>query len=438
MPSRCGASLRHRRLSEPSSRSFERASTISGRVRLIRGGVGGSTLRPLLGSDTDTRSHMQGAHLDRARVFARLALSGATMALVAAAALPIAAAHATAQSGTLSMVASTASPAVGDTISVTFNVSGGDHVHAVRLAVAYNASVLQVVDYDAGASGIQIAPGVFPGGDSAGTVLQNSASGGVISYQYALAGANETAGSGTVATVQFQAIANGNAGLTWNTAQIIDAGSSAVSVNNSAATIVVGGVAAAATNTVAPIASGTPAATDTPAATSTPTQDAASATASPTVAATGTPDATATFATTGTATATAHTSSDEHAGRDRDAAADRGPEQQWRDADRTPARRAAAAVRAGRLGERAAECGERRSAHAIVEMDILRCRLDACRRRLVLHVCASCRRPAHRAPRPPRPETPPPVLAIARHASASVAGARAPRRGHSRTPMHRR
>lgn len=128
-------------------------------------------------------------------------------------------------------------------------------------------------------------------------ILQNTAGAGTIAYQYSLPGDETDSGTGTVATVQFLALADGNANFTWQTAQLTDEDGVPVSAGGNVASLVVGG------------ASPTPGVTDTPtpvpAATETPTG--IPATETPTVAPTGTAEATstATAAATSSATSTA-------------------------------------------------------------------------------------------------------------------------------------
>jgi hypothetical protein len=235
---------------------------------------------------------MQGRPSTRALGFARLLSSGAACLLAAVALLPSRATAAPA--GALSMNPTNTAIDVGDTVSITFDLSGGLDVHSVHIGVTYNASVLQAVDADAGASGVQVLPGPFPGDDLVGVVLTNSVSGGpgsgIINYQYELDGAAEVSGDGTVATVQFVGIAPGNANLSWSTRQIRDANDVLTTPSASAAIVVVGNVAPPPTDTPGP--------TDTPAPSVTPTLTPAASTTS-SVTPTRTPTATP-----GTATAT--------------------------------------------------------------------------------------------------------------------------------------
>lgn len=227
--------------------------------------------------------------------------------LLAAAALALFAAFApapaeSAPSGALSMNPSNNAIDVGDTVSITFDISGGVDVHAVHLGVTYNASVVQVVDADAAASGTQVLPGPFPGTDTEGAVLQNSVSGGIINYQYELDNADEVSGGGTLATVQFVALASGNANLSWSTRQLRDGNDVTSTPSASAAVLVVGNTEPIPTDTPEPAATDTPAATATHTAAATGTATATrTVTATPTITATGTPAATNTPAPTSTA-----------------------------------------------------------------------------------------------------------------------------------------
>jgi hypothetical protein len=219
-------------------------------------------------------------------MLARHSLSGGAaiavlLAVTATFALPAAAAPA----GTLSMNPSSNSLEVGDTVAITFDVDGSIDVHRVAIAVTYNASVIQAVDANAGAPGMQILPGAFPGTDTEGAVTQNSVSAGIINYQYELDGSAEVSGDGTIATVQFLAVANGNANLAWSVRTFADGNDATTTPSASAAVIAVGAVP---TNT--------PALTDTPASTQTNTS---------TPVPTDTPDGTSTPTRTPTATRTA-------------------------------------------------------------------------------------------------------------------------------------
>jgi len=245
---------------------------------------------------------MQGSHHHRARTLARLSFAGAVFSLLAAVLLPSGHASA-APGGTLSMNPSNVSLNIGDTVSVTLDITSATNLNEVILGVSYDAAVLQVVDADLSSPGTtEILPGSFPGDNTQGTILLNSVGSGIINYQYALTGANEATGSGTAATVQFQAIADGNANIAWVAKQFYDSSSALTTAAGSVAVIVVGGPAPTdtptptrtatqtPTDTATATATGTPVATDTPAATGTATPtSSASPTRTPTPTVTRTP-----------------------------------------------------------------------------------------------------------------------------------------------------
>ena len=245
---------------------------------------------------------MQGSHLHRVQWIARLSLSGAVLMLLAALATyaPAPAAEA-APGGSLSMSPGNSSISVSDTIGITMDVAGGSNIHRVLLTVTYNPVVVSVVDADGGAGGTQILPGAFPGTTGVGNVLQNSAGAGTITYEFALNSAGaEASGNGTVATVQFQAIAVGNANIQWSTVQFTDgAAANSTPSGNTAAVLMVGVPVATSTSvpTNTPTQTGTPTQTSTPGPTDTPIPG---ATSTPTPDGTSTPDGTTTATSTGT------------------------------------------------------------------------------------------------------------------------------------------
>jgi hypothetical protein len=246
---------------------------------------------------------MQGRHRSRARLLARLSLTAGALALAAASLYLLPTAEA-APAGSITMNPPNASLNAGDTVSLTFDVSGGVDIHRVAIGLQYNTSVLQVVDADAAAAGTQILPGPFPGTDAEGAVTQNNVSAGIINYQFELDGANEVSGSGTIATVQFAAVANGNANLSFSLRQFGDGNDVNFTPTASAAVVVVGGTAALPTVTLTP----TPFPSTTPSATSTSAAASATATSATSATPTRTPTRTVTAAAaTSTATAPAGT-----------------------------------------------------------------------------------------------------------------------------------
>jgi hypothetical protein len=206
---------------------------------------------------------MQGAQATRARMFARLSVAGGVLALLIAALAPAPAVAA--PSGSFTMDPPAASLNLGDTVSVTLDLNNAVDVNRVNIAVTYNTAVLEVIDADAGTPGVQILPGPFPGDETAGSVLQNSVSGGTITYQYQLNGVAVAAGTGTVATVQFATIAEGNGNIAWTAHQLVDGNGATMNAPATPASIVVGGPASPVPTSTPP-----PQPTDTPAPTQTP------------------------------------------------------------------------------------------------------------------------------------------------------------------------
>ncbi len=213
---------------------------------------------------------------------------------------PAHSAHA-APAGTVTMSPSDVYLQVGESIAITLIVSGGQDIHEVHLALAYNSAVVQVIDANAGQPGVQILPGPFPASDDPGVVLQNTAGGGSITYQYSLPGNETDSGTGTVATVQFLALADGNANFTWQTAQLTDEDGVPVSAGGNVASLVVGGVPPTPGVTDTPTTAPAPTETPTGVPTETPTAIATGTTAATSTATAAT---TATVATTSTAAAT--------------------------------------------------------------------------------------------------------------------------------------
>ncbi len=233
---------------------------------------------------------MHGSHAGRASTAARLSLAGATLCLLAGLSAGSTGRVAeAAPSGTLAMSPGNSSIDNGDDISITLDVVGGVNVHRVLLGVTFNPVVVQAVDANAGAGGIQILSGAFPGTTVVGNVLQNNVNNttGTITYEYTLTNpASQVSGDGTVATVLFHAIAPGNANLQWTTGQFTDnASASSASSSNTAAVLMVGQAVPTSTPSPTGTATHTPTVTDTPAPTDTPVPG-ATETATPTATAT--------------------------------------------------------------------------------------------------------------------------------------------------------
>jgi hypothetical protein len=234
---------------------------------------------------------LQGVQSGPRRLAASVCAAAATLCLLAALAL---APHAEASaSGTLTMSPPTSSIRAGETVAVTIDLGNAVNVHEVDVYITYDAAVLSVVDADPATAGTQMLPGPFFSAAGPGTVTQNSAGGGVLRYGYRLNASAEASGSGTLATVEFQGIAAGDAKLRFGTVTLKDAQFAQSSPDTSGGSITVGGSDSAAAVTDTP--------TDTPTAVAS-ASDTATPSASATTAGTSTPTATANS--TGTATPT--------------------------------------------------------------------------------------------------------------------------------------
>lgn len=239
---------------------------------------------------------MQGWHRAGAPGWARPLLISGVLLLLALALMPATPAAA-APSGTITMNPPSSTLQAGNVIFVTIDLDVTTVNRAV-IGISYDTTVLQVIDADSGTAGTQILPvsaGLFTGG----TVLQNSVSSGVITYEYQFAGTSQVTGSGTLATVQFQALANGSGNLTFTVRQLVDGSSVAANGTATAASIYVG-TPPTSTPTPTDTPTNTPVATNTPGPTNTPT-----VTRTPTATRTVTPTGTVTSTRTPAPTATA-------------------------------------------------------------------------------------------------------------------------------------
>jgi hypothetical protein len=142
----------------------------------------------------------------------------------------------------------------GDNLFITIDVNGGADVQQVDFALGFDPNIVQAIDADPMAPGVQILAGSFPGSSSEGTVLQNAVNAGVIHYAYALSPGDVRSGSGTAATVQFVAVANGDAKLHWLARELIDNGGSAMTPPAATAQLFVGSDAPTAPATSVPTA----------------------------------------------------------------------------------------------------------------------------------------------------------------------------------------
>lgn len=205
--------------------------------------------------------------------------------------------------GSYSMSPSNIALNIGDSIAITVILNGGQDVHEVHFAVAYDPAVVQVLDAHASQPGVQILQGPFPDSSAPGTILQNTVSNGLVTYQYVLPDSQTDVGNGTVATIQLTGIGAGSANFNWQVTQIVDAGGVPFSGGGTVASLFVGvdTPTPGPTNTTAPAAPATdtpiPGLTNTPEPTSTPsgpTSTPVTPSITPTAAVSATPTSTGT------------------------------------------------------------------------------------------------------------------------------------------------
>ena len=109
------------------------------------------------------------------------------------------------QGPTVSLVPSSSSIAVGDTVDVDVFISSAVELHAAYVSLAFDPAVLQVVDGDSAA-------GVVPGGflcpsdgcNITKRIVDNT--GGMIKYDVELDGSATVTGDGTLITIHFQGV----------------------------------------------------------------------------------------------------------------------------------------------------------------------------------------------------------------------------------------
>ncbi len=200
---------------------------------------------------------------------------------------PTTGAAAVAQTGTVIRFApATTSLSVGATQTVEIAIDNVTDMTGAEVQIQFNSAVLQVVDADTGKEGIQIQPGDFPRPDfvavneasnSTGTLqyavvqLDSQAQGGdfstIQSFTEAIKqpGKMAVSGSGVLARVTFQAVADGASNLDFTRVLLANSQAQPIAVSSQSGQIIVGPGGpintSTPTNTPAP---GTPTATFTP------------------------------------------------------------------------------------------------------------------------------------------------------------------------------
>jgi hypothetical protein len=125
----------------------------------------------------------------------------------------------TAGGGSLTVNPANTSALVGFTAVVDLDISGLSNVQGADVAVSFDETILQVVDADGVASGVQISGGDCPTPDFEAL---NDADNGSGTIEYAAVSTSGTCGSGSVASVQFLCVDTGTSPVTITSSEISD------------------------------------------------------------------------------------------------------------------------------------------------------------------------------------------------------------------------
>ena len=125
-----------------------------------------------------------------------------------------------AQGATIRLRASQTEIRVGQVADVTAAIENVAGLYGAELRLSFNPDVLQVVDADEVISGTQITPGQFPYSDFVAKNEADNAAGTVWYAVTQLAPREPASGSGTMATVRFQAKAAGTGNIRISFAQL--------------------------------------------------------------------------------------------------------------------------------------------------------------------------------------------------------------------------
>ncbi|NLS75844.1 MAG: hypothetical protein GXY76_01150 [Chloroflexi bacterium] len=105
---------------------------------------------------------------------------------------------------------------LGDVVTVALNIVDAEDLYAVDIEVHFDPQVLQVVDAQSAADGVQILPGDFPAPPlpiSPNTVNNQT---GVIEYATMILGGQQGVyGAGTLATITFEGVGAGTGELSF-------------------------------------------------------------------------------------------------------------------------------------------------------------------------------------------------------------------------------
>ena len=104
---------------------------------------------------------------------------------------------------------------LGEEIIVDVEIEDVNNLFGVQMEISFNPNYLQIIDTDTSSPGIQIIPGTCPAPDF---ILQNSASNTLGNVEYSATSLSPTSpcyGNGLVASIKFEAIAEGKSDINF-------------------------------------------------------------------------------------------------------------------------------------------------------------------------------------------------------------------------------
>jgi LysM repeat protein len=158
---------------------------------------------------------------------------------------------------------------VGQTVVVSVTMDNITNLYAAEFHLQFDPAIVEVVDANTGAAGVQITPGSFLSPD---IIAQNQANNALGTIDFAIsqrAPRAPVSGSGTLATITFRGKATGNSAVAFTSVALSNNVGAPIAAVGQNGTITVGEAAAPASPT--PTATAVPAATPVPTATPLPT-----------------------------------------------------------------------------------------------------------------------------------------------------------------------
>lgn len=135
---------------------------------------------------------------------------------------------ASASSGSLAVTPGSISAVTGMTVDLAFTLSGAANTQGADIQFGFDPAVLQAVDADAVAGGVQVSPGSCPEPD---IVVINDVDNSAGTGQYAAVSLGATCSDGPVFTATFTCAAEGASQVVITSAEISDPNGDLISVD---------------------------------------------------------------------------------------------------------------------------------------------------------------------------------------------------------------